>query len=76
MHEMDQKKELLLKALDLNHPMAKQLHDGPEDEVRTVPKTQINQTLNALSDKSVNTIIRHHLHSFRSPAKERSHHGL
>ena len=64
MHEIDQKKELLLKTLDLNHPMAKPLHNGPENEVRAVPKEQMNQTLNALSDKSVNKIIRHHVHSF------------
>ena len=76
MHELALKNELLLKTPDWQHPMGATLRESPFNKPCTPPKAKVIHTVNAVSNKSVNAVIRHHLHSFRSKAKETSHHRI
>jgi hypothetical protein len=76
MHKMDQKNQLLLKAWDFRYPMGRPLHDSPLGREHSLPVMQRNKAPDSLSGKNINSIIRHHLHSFRSSAKATSHHRM
>ena len=76
MREMDRRSDLLLKVQDVRFPMDSPVYDSPLCRKRVGPVRPADKALGVLPDKNINSIIRHHLHSFRSPAKAASHHRM
>ena len=73
MREMDRRSDLLLKARDVRFPMESPMYNAPLHGRRGKSGYTARDVL---PDKNINSIIRHHLHSFRSTAKAASHHRM
>jgi hypothetical protein len=66
-------KRIWLKGLVLECPMGKALSDCPLNGMRNLPGSQINTTINGLSDEKVDTIIKVHKHCFKHRLQSISH---
>jgi hypothetical protein len=66
-------KRIWLKGLVMECPAGEPLHDCPLNGMRSLPITQINHTINDLSDEKVDAIINIHKHCFHDRTKAMEH---
>ncbi len=57
-------KKIWIKGLTLECPMGEALDDCPLNALRHLPVSQMNATINDLSDKQVTTIVKVHHHCY------------